>query len=580
MNQSNNYISSLKKLLFTASLVALSATPIQAEDFANPYEAADMGYLCSPMESSNGIILTNNRYSEIYTLKGNQLTPILQGRNCGLYTNMSKDGNLISFKSFNDNDEQAPAILNVATGIVTLLEDYVHECGQPSFSDDGTIAYTMGSRLIVRKGDSRKAFDLGFYTNIANISPDGTQVAYSNLDGRTFIIDVTTGAKKVLGITDGYRAVWSPDGNKVAFHIANGTLNVLDRTSNKVYDLGEGVSASWANNSEELIYTTIERNNDIFASGSSIRKVNFDGSNAIVLVSSSDNMPTDAILTSDNRLVIPYMTGEKRGLAVKNLVNGITPSAASVKEETIISFNEEDMFGARLQDPCENANVKPYIQTAAFQQKIGALDIPYLSQIYDSPSINGCTSYGYVTCAPTSACMYLGYYGLLNKKATTSRYDSTTKYYAYAIGQQYTNQAGTYTFKLGAYKNCATIYGGYGYMWNSSSPQSTIVQFMKYNGCTDGSRIYSSGWTRFVTEATAGRPYIICGAWSSSGHVVCGFATNCKYRSATGFTEQTGSFVCHDPYGDYNDSYWADGDGQHSTYDWIGYNNGQGNIGT
>ena len=564
----------------TLCLMLISATPVIAQ--IDTHEVGDMGYLRSPMESSNGIIATNNRYSEIYTIKNNTLTPILTANNCGLYTNLSKDGRLLGFKSFNDNDEQAPAILDVTTGIVTLLESYTHQCGQVSFANDGTIAYTMGNTLIIRKGNTRKAFDLGFYTNIANISPDASQVAYSNIDGRMFIIDTTTGKKENVAITDGYLAIWSPDGSKIAVQTANGTLAVQERATKKIHELGFGESVSWANNSEELIFTRIERMNEMEVSGSSIRKINFDGSAEIAIVSASDNMPTDAILTHDNKLLIPYKTGAKRGLMMKELSDGITPMTASIKEETVISIAEDDVFGQRLSNPCDNANFKPSISTLAFQQKIGANDIPYLSQVYDSPSINGCTRYGYVTCAPTSACMYLGYYGLLNKKATTSRYDGTTKYYAYAIGQTFTNQAGSYTFNLGKYKYCATIYGAYGYMWNTGSPQSHIEDFMKLNGCTSTSKTYtaSTAWSRFQTESEAGRPYLLCGYWGSSGHVVLGFATNCKYRSASGFSQQTGSFVCHDPYGDYNDSSWADGDGYHSTYDWVGYNNGQGNIGS
>ncbi len=178
----------LLKLCF-AAVVAVSASAIGHAQI-DTHSVGDMGYLSTPMESAEGLVLTNNRYSEIYTLNGNTLKPILQGRNCGLYTNMSKDGKFIGFKSFNENDEQAPAIVNVATGEVTLLEDYSHECGQVSFSDDGTMAYTVGSNLIVRKGLTRQIFNLGFYTNIANISPDGKHVAYSSIEGQMFMINL------------------------------------------------------------------------------------------------------------------------------------------------------------------------------------------------------------------------------------------------------------------------------------------------------------------------------------------------------------------------------------------------------
>ena len=174
-------LSTVKKAVVAALLMTSFGMSAQID----MYEVGDMGFIRTPMESANGIIVTNNRYSEIYTLKNNTLTPILRANNCGLYTNLSKDGKYLGFKSFDSQDQQAPAILDVTTGIVTVLEDYVWECGQVSFANDGTMAYTMGNSLIIRKGNTRKAFDLGFYTNIANISPDGTQVVYSNVfEGR------------------------------------------------------------------------------------------------------------------------------------------------------------------------------------------------------------------------------------------------------------------------------------------------------------------------------------------------------------------------------------------------------------
>ncbi|MBQ7941780.1 MAG: C39 family peptidase [Muribaculaceae bacterium] len=575
---------------FCAVLRTLMCTALFSVAFAghaevDMYDIADMGYLRSPMEAKSGIVLTNNYFSEIYLLKDGKLSTMVSGRGCGIYTKMSKDKTLVGFKSINDEDMQAPAVLNVLTGKVTLLEEYSRQCGQVSFSDDGTMAYTVGNNLIIRKGEERNSYDLGFYTNIANISPDGTQVAYSNIDGRMFIINLLSGKSEQIDVPGGYDGVWSPDGKKLAVQTAQGTFSVLDRSDDKIYNIGKGVSVSWANNSNELVYTTIEGINEMQVTGSSIRKVNFDGTNSVALIASSEDMPTDAVITSDNKLLIPYSTGTKRGLMMRTLpVAAITPhSVTSVSDQSLFSISEES-FGERLDDICDSpVAVRNEIEPKAFQQKIGALDIPYLSQIYDVPAVNGCTKWGYVACAPTSACMFLGYYGLLDPVALASRYSGKgITYYAYHVGSVYTNQAGTKTFSATASGNgCSSIPGAYGYMWNTASPQSHIENFMKLNGCTSAGKTYDGGtaWSKFQSEATAGRPYIICVKLGSNGHVILGFATNCKYRSATGFSEQTGSFVCHDPYGDYNDSYWADGDGQHSTYDWVGYNNGQGNIG-
>ena len=573
-------LSTVKKAVIAALLMTSFGMSAQID----MYEVGDMGYLRTPMESVNGIIVTNNRYSEIYTLKNNTLTPILRANNCGLYTNMSKDGKYLGFKSFDKHDYQAPAILDVTTGVVTILEDYVWECGQVSFANDGTMAYTMGNSLIIRKGNMRKAFDLGFYTNIANISPDGTQVAYSNIEGKSFIINVTTGAKEIVPVIDGYRATWSPDGTKMAIQTANGGVMVRENASKRVFDLGKAESVNWANNSNELIVTRVDRKNDFEISGSSIKRVNFDGSNEITLVNSSSNLPVDAMLTSDNQLLIPYKTGAKRGLAVKDLRAGITPMAASIADKSMIKFGEEDVVSTRVSNPNDNPNIKPSPIPA--EGTIGELDIPYLSQIYDSPAVNGCTKHGYVTCAPTSACMHLGYFGLLPKKATTNRYSGATKYYAHAISAVFTNLAGSKTFNELAYGNgCSNVPGGYGYMWNgSNSPGGgRMGTFYTLNGCTSATYCWSAStsWSQFCSEAASGRPYPLCIALDSGGHLILGFRTNQYFRSSEGgFVARTGCFVCHDPYGDDNDATWADNDGQHSSYDWLGYNSGRANIGT
>ena len=572
--------STVKKAVVAAVLMTSFGMSAQID----MYEVGDMGYLRTPMETANGIIVTNNRYSEIYTLKNNQLTPILRANNCGLYTNLSKDGKYLGFKSFDAHDYQAPAILDVTTGAVTILEDYVWECGQVSFANDGTMAYTMGNSLIIRKGNMRKAFDLGFYTNIANISPDGTQVAYSNIEGKSFIINITTGAKETLPVIDGYRAIWSPDGAKMAIQTANGGVMVRENATKRVFDLGKAESVNWANNSNELIVTRVDRKNDFEITGSSIKRVNFDGSNEITLVNNSSNLPVDAILTSDNQLLIPYKTGAKRGLAVKDLRAGITPMAASIADKSMIKFGEEDVVSTRVSNPNDNPNIKPSPIPA--EGTIGELDIPYLSQIYDSPAVNGCTRHGYVTCAPTSACMHLGYFGLLPKKATTNRYSGATKYYAHAISAVFTNLAGSKTFNELAYGNgCSNVPGGYGYMWNgSNSPGGgRMGTFYTLNGCTSATYCWSAStsWSQFCSEAASGRPYPLCIALDSGGHLILGFRTNQYFRTSEGgFVSRTGCFVCHDPYGDDNDATWADNDGQHSSYDWLGYNSGRANIGT
>ena len=587
----------MKKILLTTLL--LLCVIFVGFAHVNTYDVADQGYLRKPMEAKNGLVLTNNRYSEIYLLQDNQLKTLVKGRGAGIYTEMSKDKTLVGFKSINDDDLQAPAVVHVATGVVNILEDYVWECGQVSFADDGTMAYTMGDKLIVRKGGDRKSYDLGFYTNIVKLSPDAKHVAYGHIEGQYYIKNLETGAVEQVPVVDGYDGVWSPDGSKLAIQTATGRLAVLEQATKRVYDLGEGVSANWANNSEELIFTKLDRN-DIQINGASVQKMRFDGSNAVTLISSTEDMPTDALLTSDDQLVVPYAGELKRCVAIRPMPKATVPGAATLSgaaQEKVVYDIVDGEFGARFENinkaSLKNGGLKNIKGKASVQMEgtIGNEDIPYISQVYDSPTINGCYSYGHVTSASTSAIMHLGYYDLLPKKTTTSRSGGSngprTQQYAHCIGDVFTNKKGTTTFNIGTYKDCATIYGGYGYMWQgSNSPgNGQMGTFYTLNGASSATYCWSSGtaWTQFKERAAAGDAYPLCIALYSSGHLILGFRTNCYYSvsvSDGGFVSRTGCIVCHDPYGDANDGTWADDDGQHSSYDWLGYNSGRANIGT
>lgn len=196
----------MKKLL-TSFLFLFLALVVNAQ--INGYEIEDRGYLTKPLESSNGIFVSNNKYSEIYQLDGNKLTTVVRSRGCGLYAKVSKTGDLIGFKSINDEGNQAPALYNVNTGEITFLEPYTFQCGQVSFSNDGTVAYTMGEDLIIRKGTQKKRYSLGFYTNLTEISPDATKVAYTNADGEMFVINLTSGVSEQITANNMFNPQWS-----------------------------------------------------------------------------------------------------------------------------------------------------------------------------------------------------------------------------------------------------------------------------------------------------------------------------------------------------------------------------------
>ena len=177
--------------------------------------------------------------------------------------------------------------------------------------------------------------------------------------------------------------------------------------------------------------------------------------------------------------------------------------------------------------------------------------------------------------------MLLGYYGLLPKdNPVKSRSHGGNVYYAWYVGRDYTTKNGTkIAYRLTA-NECGGVSGGYGYMWSGSNrPNNSMDDFYKINGVTTA--YFQSSWSQFETETSLNYPYTICLKNNTNGHVVLGFRANGEVKPGSDvISYKRGSFVCNDPYGDYNATYYPNWDGRYATYDWPGYNNGWANINT
>lgn len=590
-------------ILATAALLGMCSV-VHAQ--VNYYECVDLGFVDHTFSSKAGIIATTNRGTDIMLLKNNKLQPVVTGPGAGMYVNISPDGQYIGFKSINDNADQAPALYDVLSGKITLLENYSNQCGQVSFASDGTMAYTVGNTLYVRKGNNKRTFDLGTYVNIANISPDATHVAFASLEGTMFILDLTTGHYDQISGEGCYNPIWSPDASKIAVQQVNGKLFTFNTTDRAIANLGEASSVSWTEDSRSLVLTRPERINELQVKGASVIKVNSDGSDLQTLVPLTESTPV-AVRAEGNSLIVSYAAGDKRGVS-RISFNGGLRAGAPAKEIAMSSVAKKERIGTNLvtnfkgfarRDVLTMGAEKEYTEDdiaamrmqaqspAAKGNDIGLTAIPYINQVWDTPSSHdGTYAYGYVCCAPSSSCMLLGWLGYLSPVNVTSRSSYAavkTCKYSWYVGRQYTSKTG-YTFSKSAYGggywgSSNDVRGGYGYMWGYGSPASMMAKFHTNNGCANS--YFESSLSVLRRECNANRPYIICLANGTGGHVVIVFRADQQAANDGSSTwAKSGSFICHDPYGDYNSSSYPNWDGRYSTYDWPGVNNGKANIGS
>ena len=290
----------------------------------------------------------------------------------------------------------------------------------------------------------------------------------------------------------------------------------------------------------------------------------------MLLIDRSADCPM-GVCVSDNRLFIAYARGDRRGVAID--------MREPEKEKVLVRLEDEEPLPfSPLPDHYTEAR-------ALSGQDVGGPvmgdDIPYIHQRYDVAAYNGSYAYGPCACAPSTSCMVLGYYGLLQPLAVSSRggfgYPSTN--YAYYVGQVYTHHVTNYVFNQERYSSSCggSAAGGYGFMWTNGSPSSKMGDFYTHNNCP--SNAYDNrGMAAIRQECNAGMPYSWCITSSkTSGHLILPYRADAEYVNVNGswtYQALNGSVVVHDPYGNANQSSWGYTDGRSVTYDYSGYNNG------
>lgn len=495
-----------------AATVSAGATVTETQKGISFYDAASHGYVSTMLNTRAGIVVATERGKDISVIRNGKMVPMVSGPGVGMYIHASKDGQYIGYKSINNNTDQAPMVLDVTTGRSIILESYTNQCGQPSFADDNTVCYTVGNKLVVRKidGSQRREYNMPFYVNIVNISPDGTRAAFGSIDGDFYMMNLADGdIVTVPGGEGAYNPVWSPDGTRLAVQRVNGNLFTIDAATKVRHNIGEVSSFNWTEDSKSIVYTQVNRINDMLSSGASVCRVAWDGSSNTKIIDNDASCPV-AVLADGNALIVSYAVGTQRGLSKRVYRTVSDFVGAPARTVSLVSFGKDEQVGntritnfkgfsrtdapmASLEDiMADNAKARKlspeqraqYSSGTRKGNDIGLTAIPYINQVWDTPgSYSGDYRVGYVCCAPSSCCMNLGWRGKLSKVAVTSRASGVgTVYYSWQVLRDYTSSTG-YAFNQRA-SYYGSVGGGYGYMWGLGSPATMMASFYQKTALT------------------------------------------------------------------------------------------------
>ncbi|HPI30052.1 MAG TPA: C39 family peptidase [Bacteroidales bacterium] len=517
------------------------------------YKAETEGYFVCPVNTSKGIVLSNNFASKLYLIDDENLVELVSAPGCGRYFTLSADRSAVGFKLIRQNGMQVPAIYDLNAMKVIELSAPVDLCGQVSFSNNGKIVYTVGNNLCVVQNGNVSQFPLGTYTNIAPVSPDGNFVIFNNDADQLLMINLATG--QITQITDNAQGYmypkWSPDGDKVAFSTLAGTIKVWVKSSGTFYTIGTGANYTWSDDSQWIIYNVVTASDFEFL-GSEIFKSRFDGTAVAQLTHTPGTHEMYPAFGSAGTFI--YSTYNRREIARSPLSTGVAQ-----KQITSVLVRSEAPL------PLDTLGPDDFSQKKSKANTMVAGDVPYCHQVYDTPTWHS----GWWSCAPTTAIMALAYFNRLPKWPTTvnhgKSWDPHTSNYGSYVADRYRFREVYYETTSDDYAG-NTSYGGYGYMWGLGSPSSYMDNYFQNHGMTSV-RSSSTTFTNVQTEINNNYPFSICSTITSAGHLTL----------AVGYVNGQHTIIYNDPYGNKNNGY-PNYYGKNSYYDWPGYNNGYQNI--
>ncbi|MFH0991360.1 MAG: T9SS type A sorting domain-containing protein [bacterium] len=518
------------------------------------YVEEEQGYLKAPKQTSHGIIFTDNAHSVLYLNQNDQTETLISSPGVGLYYTLSPDGREVGVKIIDSDGRQAPAVIDVETGIITMLASPGPRLGQTSITNDGRYAFTVGEDLSVYDHGVVRKYRIGYYSNIAPISPNGEFVAYNDGNDQLWMMELSSGKRSRLsdGAAGYFNPQWSPDGTKLLYSSLNGAGIVFDLSTHQSHSLGEAHSPGWSSDSRQIIFYRKEIQNFTLIN-SDIYAALYDGSRIERLTTTPNTCEMDPSFVGRDQRILFHTYKYKTLCSAEP-----SPHQGEASVQVILSSTEIPSVLAKGSTTGTSTRL---VKT----QGVTGLNIPYVHQTYDTPDWHN----GNSSCAPTAAIMVLAYYNILppweTKCSTPSLHMNNWGNY---VADKFQFRQVNYANYTAGDASGKPAWGAYAYMWMNSRPHDRLPGFYRQMEMSS-SLIDGVPHDIALSEVKSGRPYTICAMLTTSGHVVV----------AHGVGAEEHTFVYNDPYGNKNlTGYYKNYYGKDVQYDWPGYNNGFQNL--
>jgi hypothetical protein len=498
------------------------------------------GYFKDIQVTEYGIIASNNLDNALYVIKDGKSITLLENPGCGRYYSLKKD--IIGFKYIDPQTGlQSPAILNINSGKITELFKRSRNCGQVSFSDNSTTAFTVEENLyIVYPDNSTKTFKIGTYSNLSPISPDGNYVCIHDKTQNLFIIDLNSGGiKRITSEGEFINQVWSPDSKKIAFQSLSGKLSVYDTADGSIEKFGHVRDFSWASGSNIYISKVVHDEQSLLSSDIFLLDLNFRSE--IMISGTPDIFEASPFVYKDRLYFQNFGTNQLSS----------------------VSVTDKNVRNSRIEYSGDNGLRMKRIEINGNYSK-DMLVVPYINQVYSTDYYG----HRYGCCAATTCAMVLAYYQII------PHWKSSNNNWAHVIYDwyYYNNLAFSTPYDTGVGTG-----GGDGYMWNDqgnggSSPSWNQKYYLQKHRLTSV-QYWSNWWEVISNDIANGHPHPMCVTITASGHLIL----------PIGIADASHQLLYYnDPYGDKNYAndaeYPSDVYGAGVLYDWPGFNTGHASL--